>query len=1007
MNSALKLTLAATLALVGTSMFVACGGDSSSSGDNKGTEISEYEKLPSCTTKNDAERATVDGDEKVYVCKDRRWEILDTSFVANDTAKTLDDIPNCADEQDGNSYYIKESGVNYICENDRWEIVVVKKDDPKSSASTAKSSASTAKSSASTVKSSASTAKSSSSTVKGSSSSKAENDAATLDDLPNCTARFLDDVYYVSAEKTDFICTENRTWEKVLSCGKNVYGSESYFCAGGKAYEKCGGKTYDPAKKFCNNGKVIDLCGGKPYNPEVTTCVDGKAAYLSCDVSMGDFVIYTDGESVFFERSATGDFMNGEGGCLYQAENERVELEMMRAKFLSMTKDEMQVFMGPNYLMGLLLLGNFEIDESNCDYDYTWKMSRKFDDAFTEAEVLFSVVALKSGLCSEHEYDEGDWKVCRDPSSSAKSTMTDIEKQFCYRGVTYDRCGGSTFATSKAYNPTLYSCVDGKVVGKSEGTICGGKEFDPVYQRCESGVIVRNIKNESSVTNAYGYEKVYSVGDSAYSDLIMFGEVLDNKETGCYDFGVNLVAAINETAEIVLPDPVYSKEMRNFFAYGKAEFFMDSCDYYVRYTRKVKIPEGYSFEEFKTGSNEFYAAMLNEPNVKYGLYEPSPDGKIMCGEDAAATVMDAEKQFCSKGIVYDRCGGSSFASSVIFYPEIQSCVGGEVVAGAAKPLCGAESYDPKNTLCVGGKLYDKGLYEQCSETVVAKKSSEFCFEGSAYASSVYGKCGDYVYKKSEAFCSADNKVVELCGGETYDPSAEFCFEDVAYPLCGGKSYIPQDGGSCSNGNYYYSDGLTKYFQDMRDGNVYPYVNVGTQTWLAKNLNYAVENSKCNGGNCSEFGRYYTWADAMNDDACTNSTRCSNSDPRQGVCPDGWHIPSASEAQSLVETIGEDLTKYRSTSGWNTSVTSSKGNGTNEYGLNLLPSDRITSGSAISSSGWNSYFWTTTQRPKDVISKQDYGTIQAQAAYAWAGSNQLTIEITVPKDHYLSVRCIKN
>ncbi len=550
--------------------------------------------------------------------------------------------------------------------------------------------------------------------------------------------------------------------------------------------------------------------------------------------------------------------------------------------------------------------------------------------------------------------------------------------------------------------------------------------------------------------------------------------------------------------------------MRNFFAYGKAEIFIDSCDYYARYTRKVKIPEGYSFEEFKTGSNEFYAAMLNEPNVKYGLYEPSPDGKIMCGEDAAATVMDAEKQFCYSGIVYDRCGGSSFASSVIFYPEIQSCVGGEVVAGAAKPLCGAESYDPKNTLCVGGKLYDKGLYELCSKTVVAKRSSEFCYDGSAYAASEYelcsetviaeksiafcyegeplsreeweqcgegvanktsefclkGKayakdtyeiCGEGVANKTSEFCLEEkayakdtyeicgegvmnktsefclkgkayakdtyeicgegvmNKTsefclegkayakdtYEICGEAVMDKNEKFCLEGEAYPLCNGKSYTPKTGGSCSNGNYYYSDGLTKYFQDLRDGNVYPYVNVGTQTWLAKNLNYAVENSKCNGGDCSEFGRYYTWADAMSNE-CTNSATCDVSGRVQGVCPDGWHIPSASEAQTLVTNIGDNLTKYRSTSGWNTSVGSSKGNGTDAYGLNLLPSAYLSdSQSELSSgmSGWSGSLWTSTQRD------DSYSNTYAQSFYYHAGDDNASVK-NREKANFLPVRCIK-
>ncbi len=536
MNKKLNLFFASALAFAGAMTFVACGGDSGTSGKGKEAEINEYEKLPSCSTKNEAERAVIEDEETVYVCNGGNWDILDTEFVAKDTVKTFNDMPECSEDLEGESFYVKKTGVNYICEDERWEIAIVKEE------------------------SSSSSAKGDPDKAKSSSSSEVKDVAETLDDLPNCTSKREGSLYHVTEEKSDFICSENRIWEKVESCGGKNIISATHFCADGKAYEKCDGKAYDPAKNFCADEKVYSLCGGKEYDVTTEECVDGKVedqvrSIFSCESPMGNFDAYIKNGKTHYVMRYSGNFTNYEGGCLYQAQkqyeatNEMVE--MLKGKTRADLKKAASDMNMP--LAFLVMFANSEVvlDVDSCDYFFTLDMVGTLSDEYTEDDLKVAV-GVVSSQCSEHEYDEGDYKNCREYDGSKKSILTNIETQFCYEGAVYDRCGGSTFATSKPYDPTLYSCVDGKVVGKSEGTICGGKEFDPVYQRCESGVIVRNVQNESSVTNAYGYEKVYSVGDSAYSDLIMFGEVLNNKETGCYEYGVGLAAAQTSVVKLFL-----------------------------------------------------------------------------------------------------------------------------------------------------------------------------------------------------------------------------------------------------------------------------------------------------------------------------------------------------------------------------------------------------------------------------------------------------------------------
>ena len=111
--------------------------------------------------------------------------------------------------------------------------------------------------------------------------------------------------------------------------------------------------------------------------------------------------------------------------------------------------------------------------------------------------------------------------------------------------------------------------------------------------------------------------------------------------------------------------------------------------------------------------------------------------------------------------------------------------------------------------------------------------------------------------------------------------------------------------------------------DPRDGQIYKTVTIGTQTWMAQNLNYAVENkirgtdiiqknNWCAGvalpeskyGDCEKNGRLYTWA-AANDsvgNARFSEGPCDSwykDCPTQGICPDGWHIPSTWDWSILV------------------------------------------------------------------------------------------------------------
>ena len=230
-------------------------------------------------------------------------------------------------------------------------------------------------------------------------------------------------------------------------------------------------------------------------------------------------------------------------------------------------------------------------------------------------------------------------------------------------------------------------------------------------------------------------------------------------------------------------------------------------------------------------------------------------------------------------------------------------------------------------------------------------------------------------------------------------------------------------------------GWNAAIQDSRDSQIYQYKTIGTQVWMTENLAYLpsvvgpgtgsnstayyyvygydgtdVDAAKAT-SNYTTYGVLYNWPAAMAGAASSDA----NPSGVQGVCPDGWHLPSDAEWTQLEEyliangynydgtTTGNQIAKSMANySGWNTSSTVGAVGNTdypeyrNKSGFTALPGGyRYYNGTFIYLGG-NGYWWSSTQD---------------STSYAWLRYLRC-YNSNVYRDYYnkengFSVRCVRD
>jgi uncharacterized protein (TIGR02145 family) len=156
----------------------------------------------------------------------------------------------------------------------------------------------------------------------------------------------------------------------------------------------------------------------------------------------------------------------------------------------------------------------------------------------------------------------------------------------------------------------------------------------------------------------------------------------------------------------------------------------------------------------------------------------------------------------------------------------------------------------------------------------------------------------------------------------------------------------------------------------QDSNHYATLELGTQIWMAENLNVGtringlpdqtnnnITEKYCyddNDSNCAVYGGLYQWDEAM---------QYSTTPGVRGICPTGWHLPSDDEWATFTTFLGgEDIAggkmKETDTIHW----VSPNFGATNSSGFTALPGGMRNISGGFTNFSYTSLFWSSSESP---------------------------------------------
>ncbi len=200
---------------------------------------------------------------------------------------------------------------------------------------------------------------------------------------------------------------------------------------------------------------------------------------------------------------------------------------------------------------------------------------------------------------------------------------------------------------------------------------------------------------------------------------------------------------------------------------------------------------------------------------------------------------------------------------------------------------------------------------------------------------------------------------------------------------------------------------------------YKYVKIGSQIWMAENVRcnkydteserkgetireltsavsykaYYFDDSKVT----KEYGYLYNWAAVvgLTDEEAAENHHYPFESNRQGICPNGWHVPTAAEWDVLAGYIGsEGGKKLKSSSGW-----LDGGDGADAYSFTALPAGSHAYGADVQYVGEYAKFWTASPNSNN----HDYINMR----YVSSGYDEIGTGMDSERAVAISLRCVRN
>lgn len=190
-----------------------------------------------------------------------------------------------------------------------------------------------------------------------------------------------------------------------------------------------------------------------------------------------------------------------------------------------------------------------------------------------------------------------------------------------------------------------------------------------------------------------------------------------------------------------------------------------------------------------------------------------------------------------------------------------------------------------------------------------------------------------------------------------------------------------------------------------DGNIYKTVKIGSQCWMAENLNVtknpvgnSIKRHCCNG--CKNgYGGLYTW-----DTIIDGNFSERNNEKCQGICPNGWHIPTDAEFKKLEMYLGMTMAQADDNY-WRGTDQGDKLKVGGSSGFEGIFAGTINKNSKLCEfQNVSAYFWTSSEAGSVTLKNK---VLSLSWSHGLRSTHSKVSRNTNIREFAFSVRCIKD